>query len=236
MSKSIKRIIVFLLILASVAMLSLGMYVKATTITETTDPSDGNDTIESGSIIIGVTKFTPDTIVTGVRAAIAGSNDMLVYTSKNGSTENYSYPKMYYYLTGDWFEYDEAGNLNYIEEGIETLDIYYVNNVQKEGIQIPTAPEEKAKYTVFFLNGQTEIAQKKVLEGETIADLPTVPDTETSICVGWQDLKGNEFTSSTPVTGDTVLFPVWKEKTKASHFHLLLTKQQLQKNIMWDKK
>ena len=214
MSKSIKRIIVFLLILASVAMLSLGMYVKATTITETTDPSDGNDTIESGSIIIGVTKFTPDTIVTGVRAAIAGSNDMLVYTSKNGSTENYSYPKMYYYLTGDWFEYDEAGNLNYIEEGIESLDIYYVNNVQKEGIQIPTAPEEKAEYTVFFLNGQTEIAQKKVLEGETIADLPTVPDTETSICVGWQDLEGNEFTSSTPVTGDTVLFPVWEEKQK----------------------
>ena len=218
MSKNIKRIIVFLLILAAVAMLSLGMSVKATTptITETTDPNDGYDTIEDNTIIIGVTKFTPDTVVTGVRAAIAGSNDMLVYASKNGSTENYSSPKMYYYIWGEWYEYDEAGNLNYIEEGIETLDIYYVNNVQKEGIQIPTAPEEKAKYTVFFLNGQTEIAQKKVLEGETIADLPTVPDTETSICVGWQDLKGNEFTSSTPVTGDTVLFPVWKEKTKAS--------------------
>lgn len=216
MNKSIRKIIVFLLILASVAMLSLGINVKATTstITETTDPNDEYDTIESGSIIIGVSKFTPDTVVTGVRAAIAGSNDMLVYTSKNGSVENYSYPKMYYYLAGDWFEYDEAGKLNYVKEGIKSLDIYFVNNVQKEGIQIPTAPEEKAEYTVFFLNGQTEIAQKKVLEGETIADLPTVPDTETSICVGWQDLEGNEFTSSTPVTGDTVLFPVWEEKQK----------------------
>lgn len=218
MSKSIKRIIVLLLILAAVAMLSLGMAVKATTptITETTDPNDGYDTIEDGSIIIGTTKFTPGTVVTGVRAAIAGSNDMLVYASKNGSIENYSSPKMYYYIWGEWYEYDEAGKMKIVEQGIESLDIYFVNNVQKEGIQIPTAPEEKAEYTVFFLNGQTEIAQKKVLEGETIADLPTVPDTETSICVGWQDLEGNEFTSSTPVTGDTVLFPVWKEKTKAS--------------------
>ena len=216
MSKKIRRIIVFLLILASVAMLSLGINVKATTptITETTDPNDGYDTIESGSIIIGVSKFTPDTVVTGVRAAIAGSNDMLVYASKNGSTENYSSPKMYYYIWGEWYEYDEAGNMKIVEEGIKSLDIYFVNNVQKEGIQIPTAPEEKAEYTVFFLNGQTEVAQKKVLEGETIAELPTVADTETSICVGWKDLAGNEFTSSTPVTGDTVLFPVWEEKQK----------------------
>lgn len=216
MSKSIKRIIVLLLILAAVAMLSLGMAVKATTptITETTDPNDGYDTIEDGSIIIGTTKFTPGTIVTGVRAAIAGSNDMLVYASKNGSTENYSSPKMYYYIWGEWYEYDEAGNMKIVEQGIDSLDIYFVNNVQKEGIQIPTAPEEKAEYTVFFLNGQAEVAQKKVLEGETIADLPTVADTETSICAGWQDLEGNEFTSSTPVTGDTVLFPVWEEKQK----------------------
>lgn len=216
MSKSIKRIIVLLLILAAVAMLSLGMAVKATTptITETTDPNDGYDTIEDGSIIIGTTKFTPGTVVTGVRAAIAGSNDMLVYASKNGSIENYSSPKMYYYIWGEWYEYDETGKMKIVEQGIDSLDIYFVNNVQKEGIQIPTAPEEKAEYTVFFLNGQTEIAQKKVLEGETIADLPTVPDTETSICVGWQDLDGNEFTSSTPVTGDTVLFPVWEEKQK----------------------
>lgn len=216
MSKNIKRIIVFLLILAAIAMLSLGMAVKATTptITETTDPNDGYDTIEDGSIIIGTTKFTPGTIVTGVRAAIAGSNDMLVYASKNGSTENYSSPKMYYYIWGEWYEYDEAGNMKIVEEGIKSLDIYFVNNVQKEGIQIPTAPEEKAEYTVFFLNGQTEVAQKKVLEGETIAELPTVADTETSICVGWKDLAGNEFTSSTPVTGDTVLFPVWEEKQK----------------------
>src|SRR5699024_7193740 len=108
MSKSIKRMIVFLLILAAVAMLSLGMAVKATTptITETTDPNDGYDTIEDNTIIIGVTKFTPNTIVTGVKAAIAGSNDMLVYASKNGSTENYSYPKMYYYIFGEWYEYD----------------------------------------------------------------------------------------------------------------------------------
>lgn len=216
MSKNIKRIIVFLLILAAVAMLSLGMVVKATTptITETTDPNDGYDTIEDNTIIIGVTKFTPNTIVTGVKAAIAGSNDMLVYASKNGSTENYSYPKMYYYIFGEWYEYDEAGKLNYIEEGIKSLDIYFVNNVQKEGIQIPTAPEEKAEYTVFFLDGQAEVAQEKVLEGETIADLPTVQDTESSIFTGWKDLAGNEFTSSTPVTSDTVLFPVWEEKQK----------------------
>ncbi len=216
MSKSIKRIIVFLLILAAVVMLSLGMAVKATTptITETTDPNDGYDTIEDGSIIIGTTKFTPGTVVTGVRAATAGSNDMLVYASKNGSIENYSSPKMYYYIWGEWYEYDETGKMKIVEQGIESLDIYFVNNVQKEGIQIPTAPEEKAEYTVFFLNGQTEVAQKKVLEGETIAELPTVADTETSICVGWKDLAGNEFTSSTPVTGDTVLFPVWEEKQK----------------------
>ena len=216
MSKSIKKIIVLLLILAAVAILSLEMAAKATTptITETTDPNDGYDTIEDGSIIIGTTKFTPGTVVTGVRAAIAGSNDMLVYASKNGSIENYSSPKMYYYIWGEWYEYDETGKMKIVEQGIDSLDIYFVNNVQKEGIQIPTAPEEKAEYTVFFLNGQTEIAQKKVLEGETIAELPTVADTETSICTGWQDLEGNEFTSSTPVTGDTVLFPVWEEKQK----------------------
>ena len=214
MSKSIKRIIVLLLILAAVVMLSLGMAVKATTptITETTDPNDGYDTIEDGSIIIGTTKFTPGTVVTGVRAATAGSNDMLVYASKNGSIENYSSPKMYYYIWGEWYEYDEAGKMKIVEQGIESLDIYFVNNVQKEGIQIPTVPEEKAEYTVFFLNGQTEIAQKTVTEGETVTDLPTVQDTASSIFTGWKDLQGNEFTSNTQVTKDTVVFAQWEEK------------------------
>ena len=93
MKKNMKRIIIALLLL--LAIIGISFSVQATTIQETTKPNDGYDTIESGTIIIGKTKFTPDTVVTGLRAAIAGANDMRVYVNENGTDEGYDAPKMY---------------------------------------------------------------------------------------------------------------------------------------------
>ena len=202
-----KKFLIALILL--LAIIGLSTSVQAATITETTNPNDKYDTIESGTIIIGTTKFTPDTIITGVKAATAGANDMGVYMTANGDRQDYVYPNMYYYLEGDWYQFDTEGKLTYIEE-IDSFYIYYVNNEAKEGITFPTKPEEPVSYSIYFTDETENYATQTVLEGNT-ATKPTDPTREGYTFAGWC-LDGVLFDFSTEITSDTVLVAKWEAK------------------------
>ena len=207
MKKNMKRIIIALLLL--LAIIGISFSVQATTIQETTKPNDGYDTIESGTIIIGKTKFTPDTVVTGLRAAIAGANDMRVYVNENGTDEGYDAPKMYYFLEGDWYQYDENGKLTYID-AISSMDLYYVNNELKEGISLPTKPEEPELYTVTFMDGSTVYSEATLEEGKTVVEPEKDPTKEGYTFIGWY-FNGKEFDFTTKITENMILTAEWKE-------------------------
>lgn len=126
----IKNII--LTIVFSIAILFISLTnVKAVTITETTD-DDKYDTIADNTIIIGITKFEPNEVLTAGKASLATFNDFLF----NVKGEAYELPKIYYYLQGSWFVIDEENVASVVEdkkelEELKSLDIYYVNNEEK---------------------------------------------------------------------------------------------------------
>lgn len=214
MSKSIRKILMFVLIL--VAITTLCVTVKAATIKETTNANDEFDTIENGTIVIGVTKFTPDQkVITATKAAIAGANDRQVYSLKNVDDTNYSYAKVYYYLDNEWFELDAENKATFLKDGIASLDIYYVNNKLKEGISLPTKPVEKSEYTVFFVDGEKEVSKKVVVEGEKVGELPTLT-AKPHFTYTWTDKAGNAVTANTSINSDTVIFAKWTEEPKAT--------------------
>lgn len=118
------------------AFVSLLGSVNATTIKETTINGDAYDTIEDGSIVIGVTKFDSDVVITGARATKAGSNDAIVYMKLNSSLEGYNAPVIYIYAGGAWFALDESNNASVVEDTtlidkLSNNDIYFVNNEEK---------------------------------------------------------------------------------------------------------
>lgn len=126
----IKNII--LTIVFSIAILFISLTnVKAVTITETTE-DDKYDTIADNTIIIGITKFEPNEVLTAGKASLATFNDFIF--SING--EAYELPKIYYYLQGSWFIIDNENQASVVEdkkelEDLKSLDIYYVNNEEK---------------------------------------------------------------------------------------------------------
>lgn len=207
MKKSMKKFLIALILL--LAIIGLSTSVQAATITETTNPNDSYDTIESGTIIIGTTKFTPGTVITAMRAATAGVDDLRVYMMGNEDIQDYVYPNMYYYYSGDWYQYDTEGKLTYIEE-IDSFYIYYVNNEAKEGITFPTKPEEPVSYSIYFTDETENYATQTVLEGNT-ATKPTDPTREGYTFAGWY-LDGVLFDFSTEITSDTVLVAKWEAK------------------------
>ena len=140
-------------------LLVFGLFVTevfAITIRETMDENDGYTTLEEGSIIIGVTRFSPKTIVTASRAATAGVNDVMLYMNKNGNTNGYEMPGVYYYVDPyvGWFFLDSNNNATPVVnnkelEKLSKLDIYYVDNVEKvlgidfpgENVNVSTLPD-----------------------------------------------------------------------------------------------
>ena len=113
-------------------------YVDAITIRETMDSNDEYSTIEEGSIVIGVTRFTTDTVVTANRAAAAGANDAMLYVLQNGSSDGYVNPEVYYYVDSvvGWFYLDSNNKAVAVSDPdvlnrLSNLDIYYVNNEEK---------------------------------------------------------------------------------------------------------
>ena len=110
----------------------------AITIRETMDQNDSYSTLEEGSIVIGVTRFSSDNIVTASKAATAGVNDIKLYMLQQGNFDNYESPGVYYYVDPyvGWFFLDEENNVTVVTDPLElerlsNLDIYYVDNVEK---------------------------------------------------------------------------------------------------------
>lgn len=131
MNKYIK----YLLVIIS-AFFFLESGVMGATIIETTK-EDNYDTINEGSMIIGVTKFDSNVVLTASRVAKAGANDATLYAKKNNGVDGYEVPTIYvYYGVGGWYELDENNNASMVsdESLIDKLskqEIYYVNNVEK---------------------------------------------------------------------------------------------------------
>ena len=220
MDRNIKRILVVTAILLLTA-LSLS-YVNAVTIQETTSTSDKYDTIEKGSYIIGTTKFTPDTVITGAMAAQAGANDMKLYIAKNGTAEGYEYPKVLYFSNfGKWKEYTASGELKDANLKTTSFEIFFVDNKEKTGkdtvtnkeIELPTI--EKNEFAYSFMNDTTVVKVGTALEGEEVV-VPAAPTKDHYTFKGWYKTKdgvlgdkvnpGAEIT----ITEDTVIVAVWE--------------------------
>lgn len=77
MKKGYKKL--FFGMFLAVMIFSLTISVKALTIVETTDSNDSFDNIEDGTVVIGITKFEPDVVITARRASKAIYNDALFY-------------------------------------------------------------------------------------------------------------------------------------------------------------
>lgn len=127
------------LLISSFVFMILISPIYAITIRETTNKNDKYSTIEEGTVIIGVTKFTPETIVTASKAATAGVNDVMLYLSKNGSNNGYEMPGVYYYVDEyvGWFFIDSDNKATPVEntkkiEKLNSIDIYYINNIEKK--------------------------------------------------------------------------------------------------------
>ncbi len=139
--------------------------------------------IENGSYVIGITRFTPDQIMTAARVSKATANDMIY----NANTPDYEGADIYYYLFGTWYKIDENNQYNEVTNTTElatlnTRDIFYVNNVEKKisinyrmsnqsaALTYDTIPSTKAKY-VEYVNGvitvPSTISNIKVLENGT---------------------------------------------------------------------
>lgn len=130
--------------------------VDALTIIETTK-EDEYDTIKNNSIIIGITKFEPNVVLTAGKASLATFND----ANYNKENDNYEAPTIYYYLQGSWFKIDNENvatvvtDTNLIED-LSMQDIYYINNIEKilqvsysekkiDGYEIVLESDKKAK-------------------------------------------------------------------------------------------
>ena len=100
MNKNIKRVLFAFTIIA--VLITMFTFVNAATIEETTKTDDKKDTIAEKTIIIGVSKFTPGTSITALKAAKAGANDFKTNIAQN---EEYSEPTIYYYSCINYYVY-----------------------------------------------------------------------------------------------------------------------------------
>lgn len=119
------------LIVALIGILSVfafGSYDVNASIKESTDPNSSYDKIEDGTIVIGVTKFSPTTVLTARRSSTATMNDF-AYNMNNGA---YGGVKIYYYLAGYWFELDDNNQPTLLNDSsLNEMNIFYVDNVEK---------------------------------------------------------------------------------------------------------
>lgn len=129
MKRKIKSIILTLFV-AFVSVLN----VNALSINETTDTTDSYDTISDGTIIIGITKFDSDVILTAKRASVATANDLKFKLLEGKDVTQYS-STIYYYLSGTWFSFDEDNIPSVVSTQVantlKKIAIYYVDNEEK---------------------------------------------------------------------------------------------------------
>lgn len=157
--------------------------ISATTIKETTIDGDNYDTIEEGSIVIGVTKFHSDVVLTGARATKAGSNDVIVYTKLHSSLDGYEAPVIYVYAGGAWYALDDNNDAEEVTDSelinsLSNIDIYFVDNVEKkidinvENIDVDEASLPKGvtyKGGKIYVNATTKSFDITTTNGKTIS-------------------------------------------------------------------
>ena len=159
----------------------------ALTIRETSDPNDGYTTMEEGSVVIGVTRFSSDTIVTASKAATAGANDAMLHILQNGTASDYDAPVVYYYVDPyvGWFSIDNSNKVVTVTDSDELemlskLDIYYVDNVEKvfevelndEDIDDSSLPDGVAyKDNKLFINATIEKVEFRTKDEKKISFL-----------------------------------------------------------------
>ncbi len=225
MKKGIKQLLTISLII--LAIVAITIPVKAATtpnITEKPSSSTNKDQyqLEDGTIVIGKSKFTPGVIVTGENAAIAGANDLAIFVADKKTTDGYTYPKMYVYTFGEWYEYVNGKASTKVSK--TSADIWYINNVLKEGLTAPTLEkpaEPVTKYSVLFVSGEEHkiLANKEVETGKTVGEAPEATRDGYKL-VGWikatlGSTETNVLTldevSNVKIESDTVFFAVWKK-------------------------
>lgn len=168
MKNDIRKILLSALI--SLALLFSIDSVNALTIKETVDKNDNYDTISDGSIIIGITKFEPNVVLTGMRVSKATYNDVMFHYE----TPNYNGVNIYYYLSGDWYQLDDANDVHVLKEAdpmvdkLNNSDIYYVNNKEKM-LEIPYSKNLEEGYEfVFKTNNDKKDKDVKFVDGKIL--------------------------------------------------------------------
>lgn len=126
--KSFKKVFSKMFV-ASMVTFALSNSVNALSVVEKTSTND----IEEGTVVIGVTKFTPNTILTSYRNSVAATNDMKFHNY----APDYVVPDTYYYDFGVWYKLDQTTGGDSKVTDSETLaklnsrDVYYINNEPK---------------------------------------------------------------------------------------------------------
>lgn len=118
---------------------ALSTTLNAATIKETTVNDDGYDTIDANDMILGITRFDSETVITGAKITKASTNDSKYYYKLNNSLDNYETPILYIYTgpIGGWYSLDDNNDVHAVEdtallEKLENSNIYYVDNIEKQ--------------------------------------------------------------------------------------------------------
>ena len=154
MNKWIKKAVFGTCLFTATIVTSLNL--SALTIVETTNPDDNFDSIIDNSIVMGITKFEPDVVLTALRASNATFNDVIF----NYGNDGYKGVKIYYYLSGTWFEIDEENEAHVISDEaviqkLNKLDIYYINNKEKM-LELSYSKELKDGYELVYKTNNAE--------------------------------------------------------------------------------
>ncbi len=230
MKKGIKQLLTISLII--LAIVAITIPVKAATtpnITEKPSSSTNKDQyqLEDGTIVIGKSKFTPGVIVTGENAAIAGANDLAIFVADKKTTDGYTYPKMYVYTFGEWYQYVNGKASTKVSK--TSADIWYIDNVLKQGLTAPNLEkpaEPVQKYKVFFVDGQTVLSSKEVEKGKTVGTV-TIEEKEGYKLAGWIKATAGETNaqqispenlSKEVINENTVFFAVWKKVVSVDEY------------------
>ena len=223
MNKWIKKAVFGTCLFTATIVTSLNL--SALTIVETTNPDDNFDTVIDNSIVMGITRFEPDVILTALRASDATFNDVIFNFGKDG----YKGVKIYYYLSGTWYEMDEKNEAHVINDEAEIqklnkLDIYYINNKEKI-LEIPYSKNLDAGYEfVFKTNNSKKDKDVKFVDGKIL--LPaTINNVDVYIKNKSSNVEEIVDSFSKNSSNDTVL-----EKT--SHLNLSETIEEKSNNLI----
>jgi len=106
--------------------------------------NEKSDAMPDGTVVIGVTKFEADQIVTSGKTITATGNFYRLYD------DNETDPVIYYYL-GAWYKLDEENNATALpeDEAFDEIPVYYVNNEEKM-IEVPLEVNLPEGYELAF--------------------------------------------------------------------------------------